>query len=307
MALQVLILAPLRSLRGIRAYQAGRLLLAGLEEQGIQITLHRPWKPVPGLARFDAVVCWTYHHTWHNHLAHCRKIEVLCKAIGIPLLNSPRKFNYLHSRDLAVWSGHDLPCARHQCFSDLEQIELDYPMILRRDGQHLGRDMFLVETPEQARDLLVRRAAEPESRPLNLAVEFVDTRWPDGLYRKRRCYVVGDEVIPAHAMPSEGWLVNYGTVAGNMGSYLEHRAFLREGEPQAELIRRAAAVLGADWAAVDYSPTPDGGCVLWEANRNPRMWGDQEYPTSRPQRGDRRYGQAVAELIRRRAEGRPRI
>jgi hypothetical protein len=87
-----------------------------------------------------------------------------------------------------------------------------------------------------------------------------------------------------------------------LASYKEDRLFREEGEPRADRVREAVAALGADLAAVDYSPTPGGEYVFWEANRNPRMWGDRGLPAaSRVRQPDRRWGEALADLVLRRA------
>lgn len=300
MDFRLLVATPFRSRKGLCSLQAGRVLLDALDERRIAATLHQPWLPVD-LAGFDAMLCWTYRHTWHNFLFYCKELEERCAAIGLPVLNSAHRFNYRHSKDLAAWHEAGLPCARHQRFRRPADIALPYPLIVRRDGLHQGIGMKRVESPEEAATAAAGYEKVAEGRPLDLAIEFLDTRWPDGFYRKRRCYVVGDRVIPAHALRSESWVVNFGSVTGAGAAFREHRAFLEEGEPRAALLRRALEVLGADWAAVDYSPTPDGGAVLWEANRNPRMWGDEGYPEGRPRSSERAYGLAIADLALQRA------
>ena len=169
--------------------------------------------------------------------------------------------------------------------------------------------MFRVESPEEAAEVCAREAAvvvagTGKTKPLDLAAEFVDTRWPDGFYRKRRAYVAGAEVIPAHSVRSEDWIVNFGARADNLGSYKEDKRFLEEGEERADLVRRAAEAIGADLAALDYSPAPDGSYVFWEANRNPRMWGDREVGAGKPRAADLRLGEALVDLILRRIEER---
>jgi hypothetical protein len=302
MPVRLLILSAYRTLQGFQELQAGRHLLAALAARGVEHELRRPWLPQDGLEAFDVVLCWTYRHTWHNFLYWAGEVERRCTGLGIPVINSARRFTYLHSPDLAAWTRQGVRCARHQRFASPARLDLRYPLVLRRDSEHRGRRMYLVGDPAEAAAAFAEdlAAAGPRMR-LDLAVEFVDTRWPDGFYRKRRAYVVGGEVIPAHSVRSEHWLVNFASRAGNLGSYKEDRRFLDEGEERADLVRQAAAALEADFAAIDYSPAPDGGRVFWEANRNPRMWGDRELAAGKPRAADRRFGEALAELVLRRA------
>jgi hypothetical protein len=301
--MRLLILTPYRTLEGFREFQASRLLLAALAARRIEVTLHQPWQPLPDLPSCGAVLCWTYRHTWGNHLFWAKRVEERCRELNVPVVNSARRFNYRHSHDLALWSAAGLPCAAHQRFTAIREIRLPFPLILRRDGEHQGRRLVRVEGEAEAEAALERsgRGDGHRPKPFDLALEFVDTRWPDGFYRKRRAYVVGGSVIPAHAVRSEHWVVNFGSRKGNLGSYREDREFLAAGEPEADLLRRAAAVLGADLAALDYSPRPEGGLALWEANRNPRMWGDRGLPAARPRGPDRSCAEAVVELVLRRA------
>ena len=306
MPVRLLILAPYRTLEGFREFQASRHLLAGLDSRGIAWERRQPWQPMDDLANFDAVLCWTYRHTWGDHLLWAGRVEERCAALGLAVVNPSARFTYLHSPDLEAWARHGVRAPACQRFAELAEIRLSYPLVLRRDSEHRGRRMVRAESPEEAREAVARDFAEAGEagggRPLDLAVEFVDTRWPDGFYRKRRAYVAGGEVIPAHAVRSRDWIVNFGSRADEMGSYREDRRFLEEGEPQAGLVRQAAAVLGADLAALDYSPAPDGSYVFWEANRNPRMWGDKELGVGKPRAADRLLGEALADLVLRRVE-----
>jgi hypothetical protein len=108
---------------------------------------------------------------------------------------------------------------------------------------------------------------------LNLAIEFVETRFPDGFYRKRRSIVVGGRLIPRQHMISRGWKVKLSSAEAGPLSIAEDRAFLKDGEAQGALVARAARSLGCDILALDYSPAPDGSYIFWEANRSFRMAG----------------------------------
>jgi hypothetical protein len=314
MSVRILVLTPYRTLQGFHEFQASRHLLAALDARtapAMAWELRQPWLKITDaeLSSFDAVLCWTYRHTWGDHLRHAAAIERRCAALGIPFVNSPLRFTYLHSPDLLAWAEHGVSCAACQRFERPEEIRLAFPLVLRRDSEHRGRRMFRVESPEEVEEICAREAAvvvagTGKTKPLDLAAEFVDTRWPDGFYRKRRAYVAGGEVIPAHSVRSEHWIVNFGARADNLGSYKEDKRFLESGEERADLVRRAAEAIGTDLAALDYSPAPDGSYVFWEANRNPRMWGDAEVGAGKPRASDLRLGEAMVDLILRRIEER---
>ncbi len=304
MPVRLLLVTAYRTRQGFAEYQAGRHLLAALLARGVEPELHQPWLPEADLGACDAVCFWPYRHGWNNYLFWAGRLERRCAALGVPVVNPVTRHTWLHSPDLAAWARQGVRCAAHQRFSLPAQLALRYPLVLRRDSEHRGRRMHLVRDPAEAAAACARDQAAPgRVNRLDLAVEFIDTRWPDGFFRKRRAYAVGGEVIPAHSVRSQRWLVNFGSRAGNQGSYREHREFLAEGEPRADLVRQAAAAIGADFAALDYSPAPDGGYVFWEANRTPRMWGDRELAAGKPERADVRCGEALADLVLRRAAG----
>ena len=64
--------------------------------------------------------------------------------------------------------------------------------------------MFLVNDAEE-----MQRVAQLEiTPPLDLALEFVDTRSSDGCFRKWRSHVIGNKVIPRQVQLAKTWKVN---------------------------------------------------------------------------------------------------
>ncbi|HEX2252551.1 MAG TPA: hypothetical protein VHQ65_04725 [Thermoanaerobaculia bacterium] len=284
--MRLLILCSDATRADIGQRRCGASMLAGLDRRSIAWELHRPWLPRPDLADFDAVLCWTYrHHLGENTLFHAARLEERCAGLGIPVINPVAHAAARHSWFLATWHRHGVPCARAVRFARFADFGLPYPLILRRDGVHMGRDVHRVENPGEARALIdgrLRELLHPDRRsrpggPFDLAIEFVDTRGPDGLYRKWRSYVVGDRVIPRMLSISRHWLVNFGNLEEGPAAQAEDRAFVAGGEPAADLVRRAARLTGADVVALDYARRPDGSVVFWEANRHFLMLGDPGY------------------------------
>ncbi len=278
-----LILTPYASVADFRDMSASRWLLTGLDQRGVQWEIHQPWKPRTDLERFDVVLCWTYYWRHHDYISWALEMKGRCEELGIPVVNDPRHADAKHSFFLKTWQAHGLPCARCQEFTRPEEITLDYPLILRRDGIHRGNDVALAKDAGEGRELIEARLADPRphedggaGEPFDLAVEFIDTRWSDGYYRKWRSYVVGERVIPRQMEISESWLVNLCNEGVLDATRAEDQAFIRDGEPQAALLRRAAELSGAEISALDYSRRDNGDLVLWEANRHWRMAGDQK-------------------------------
>lgn len=313
---RLLIVSPYNKLHNFEKYVASRLLLWGLDEAGIRWEHYQPRKYPPLLSRYDAVLFWSFGHRKRNYTFYARAFEQQCRAYGLPIINSMEGCEIHHSFGLAQWKKHGIPCANFQRFRHFDDITLDYPLILRRDGVHQGKDMFLVRTPEEAREVIDRRLHEYETLwlddhsklPLDLAIEFVDTQYPDGYYRKQRCYVVGDRVIPRQVSFAPTWLVNYGHCVVTPQALKEDRQLRTHGEPRADLLVHAARALKSDVVAMDYTPRPDGSYILWEGNRHFKMMGDRGYvdnhfneatgrtPAERLE-DDHALGHALAELV----------
>lgn len=129
-------------------------------------------------------------------------------------------------------------------------------------GSHGGEGLKLVAAGDA---LAAGRAAYLTS--------FRDFRSEDGFYRKYRMFYVDRRPFPYHLAIGSDWLVHYATsgTADHPERLAEEGRFLAE--PDAALGNRAMAALRAigermdlDFAGVDFSLTPDGRVLLFEAN-----------------------------------------
>lgn len=276
MPVNLLLLSNQDSRSIFRHGSLNRALRTGLETQQIDWRIHHPLAGTPDLSNVDVVMTWCHHVEGPSRTVRlaAMKIEDECCRAGIPVVNSARNLRRIcHSFCLHRWLMCDIPCALSQPFATLDQLVLRYPMILRVDGgSHSSRDSFLVQNRAEAENVIGERGRSCR-QPLNLAIEYIETVFPDGLYRKRRCIVIGDRILPRQHMISQTWKVKLSVAESNALSIAEDREFLANGEAQADLVARAAQALGCDILAIDYSPTPERGCIFWEANRSFRMAG----------------------------------
>jgi glutathione synthase/RimK-type ligase-like ATP-grasp enzyme len=297
MAVKLLILSNLNSESIFLRGALNRALQSGLASQPFEVDvhngrqtpcaldwrIHNPLSGAPDLADIDVVL------TWCHHIEGCSRavrqcaidIEQECRELGIPVVNSARKLRMVrHSFCLRRWLIHGIPCAISQPFTTLDDIVLRYPMILRVDGgAHSSHDSFLVSDRAEAESVIRERGRSGRNR-LNLAIEYLETRFADGYYRKRRCIVVGGRVLPRQHMLSRTWKVKLGAAESNAIAVAEDREFIAGGEERADLVARAARALDCDLLAIDYSPAPDGRYVFWEANKTFRMAGIGNSPKS---------------------------
>lgn len=307
MRLKLLILTPFRTVPGFQKFVMSRILLWQLDAQGIAWELHRPWRRRRDLQDFDAVLTWTFSAAGKpRFLASCRKFEERAEAAGLPVVNSIAGYSKSHTHFLDQWRRQGIPCPRYQPFSDLDEIRLPYPLVLRSDSSHRGRDMFLVHDPDEARRLVEGRRREAEAAgeelaELDLAIEFIDTRRDDGYTYVHRCHVVGDRVLPGYAMRSRSPFVNFSDAALDPASCLVDRQFVSGEVGDRDLMRRAARAVERDVVALDYAHRRDGRVVFWEANCSPGTAGDTPSPWLELRESDDDHGRAVAELVLARA------
>jgi hypothetical protein len=165
-----------------------------------------------------------------------------------------------------------------------------YPVIVRPDLLHGQQSAFFCSSAGEAE---TRAAAAGMTS--GAVVSFVDTRsgyartqlgsmW-ERYYHKKRTFVFGSEVVQNHVYFSEHPIcgLKRSTFARYMGgrwrwswtAYLSRdqrralaidRAFWSGPLEHTEVMRKAMAVLGLDFAALDYSVDADGQPILWEAN-----------------------------------------
>jgi len=168
------------------------------------------------------------------------------------------------------------------------------PMLMRPLATHGGEGMILIETPEQ-----LAKIGVPQSDACYF-IAFYDGRAADSHFRKYRMIFVDRKAYPYHLAISEKWLVHYysaNMLAGRKREE-EQRFFA---DPAAAMGARAAAAIEAiakrmdmDFAGIDFTITPDGRVVVFEANANMSVYmsGGDEYSYKKP------YVTAIVEAFR---------
>lgn len=313
-------------------------LVWGFERRGITWQEVLPGTDVPPLDNVDVVLSWwgkqrrrrvgpmsrTAHHPvyrWKTTPVVSRyvfdlRVEAACRERGIPVVNAlSQRSGMCHSHCMNTWREHGIGAAACQRYTDLDEITLEYPMVLRTDGgTHSSADSALA-TDRAAAEAIVAKRVEERRVPLHLAIAFVDNVFPDGFYRKRRAFVIGDKVIPRQLMLSTSWKVKLENSVTEEPAVREDRRFVAEGEEEEDLVRRAAHLLGPEIVALDYTRKADGSYVFWEGNPRWGMAGLDDHELSKRFRAatgrskedcreeHARLGEAVADLLIERVEG----
>ena len=276
MSYKILIIGSDKKAHGIQNRKAGRLFLEAMQRNGIHWEIHFPeGQPLPPLQDYDAVVFWSHivHHL-PTYIQAAEEIEEQAKALGVPVVNSVRNAHAPHSYFLQTWRAHGVKCAKCQHFQHFEEIDLAYPIIIRRDGVHQGKDMFWVDNPHKAKQLIEERQQDQTQENFDLAIEFMDTQDANGHYRKYRSFMIGNQIIPRHLHISHHWLVNLENSVISEEAKREAQAFFHYGDDTPSKLLAAGRASGHEIIALDYSIDRDGNHVFWEVNRHFFLDGD---------------------------------
>lgn len=275
---RVLVLTPYPNPAYFEMISSCRMLTWGLKGNGIDYTLHHPGIPRTDLSSFDAVLSWAYGFKQRPAaLASCLEFESMARQAGVPVVNSLASFSITHSSCLRAWHLAGIPCAPYQHVASTSDIALPFPVILRTDGVHRGQHMHLARDPDEAEAVFEHADNNPSIPKPNLAIQFIDTSGPDGYYRKWRSHVIGSRIVPRQLQLSTNWIVNLDGAQPMQQAVEEDRQFYRDGETSPDIVVRAAAALGSEIVALDYSKHGDS-YIFWEGNRNfdlsvgGRMW-----------------------------------
>ncbi|MBP7701989.1 MAG: hypothetical protein KA098_05245 [Phenylobacterium sp.] len=219
------------------------------------------------------------------------KADRIVRQMQLPAFNAPASVLGTR-RDLASQSLADVPGVHMprtirapastpaDLIAAIERAGLPYPLLVRPTGTHGGVGMVKVD---RAEDLATAQIRFGEGEVY--VTEFVDFADADGLYRKHRLVVVGEEVFMRHVIIGETWLLHAERRAQDTGA--EELAALTGFEEATRPAIQAAMMgiartLGLDYFGVDCSIRPDGQVLVFEANAcmnilhnsapSPNMW-----------------------------------
>lgn len=213
-----------------------------------------------------------------------QELERLCDRAGVPLVNRPDALSRTcKTTQLLLLRRAGIDVARAVRLAHWRDAlaggRVPFPLFLRYDCGHASEDVGFAGPFSSPAEL--RRAGLPEhdawprrGRLAGLAaVEFLDTRCDDGLYRTLRSWVVGDRVIRSRLTIARFWHGHRPSVEDRELFRDEIVTFLH-GVPDDEertLMLAAARATGLELVAIDHAVTRDGRHVVFEVNPYPGM------------------------------------
>jgi len=146
--------------------------------------------------------------------------------------------------------------------------DFTFPLLLRSPGFHTGRFFMRVENEDSLADAV----AKMPGREL-MVIEYLDARGADGKIRKYRVMMIDGTIYPLHAAISHEWKIHYfsAEMADNPDNRAEDAAFLADmpqvlGAKAMTAFEKIRDTLGLDYAGADFSLSPEGDIILFEAN-----------------------------------------
>ena len=201
----------------------------------------------------------------------------LIERLNCPVLNPPASVAPTRRDDtpvrLAGIPGLEVPATRRIGRDQLAALAeaggaFGPPMLVRPTGSHGGDDLVRVDDADGLRRTL---AALPQ--PEFYLTPFVDTRGPDGMFRKYRLIFVDRQVFPYHLAINRDWLVHYfrADMENDAALRREEEAFLddwRSAFPGrlGEAIEAVAGRLDLDYGGIDCAITAEKTVLVFEAN-----------------------------------------
>jgi hypothetical protein len=248
-----------------RPYQGFRLWLQEHDPAlGAQFDLRWAGEPIWNLDPYRLVFNWfqdPIRDIDPRAYAWMQRLEKRADRLGIPVVNrsemQSRSRKSVQSRILRAAAFDTPPVGPPDAF--------DFPLVLRSDVDHTGR-------VHRFEDAAALERFDRSSLREPVASPFVETRGPDGWYRKYRYLLVGERGIPRHLQISRHWLVRMDHRDLRREHVEEERAYTSGVERHHDLFDGARRALGLDFVAFDFSYRLDGGVLIWEANPMPTLW-----------------------------------
>lgn len=146
---------------------------------------------------------------------------------------------------------------------------IGFPLIIRDTFSQMGKDAAMLTSESELLSFLDQAAATEL-----YAIAFIDNPVGDGIFRKIRAAIIGDEIIISHVHFGERWNVHRESAGGlSLAPAAEDFARTILFDPERALGKTGIAALREirtriplDLYGIDFDILPDGRLVFFEAN-----------------------------------------
>ncbi|MGB6985919.1 MAG: tetratricopeptide repeat protein [Candidatus Aquilonibacter sp.] len=204
------------------------------------------------------------------------KAEQIVNATSAPVINHPahvrRTGRVAVAEQLRDAPGVVTPrIARMPRAELLAASNLTFPMLVRAPGFHTGEHFVRIDSATR----MCEGIADLPGDEL-LAMEYLDTRGSDEVFRKYRVLMVDGKLYPVHLAASRNWKVHYFSADCQAAHLPEEQAFLADmeaalGGDALRALEQAANLLALDYGGIDFAINGAGRVVIFEANPTMRV------------------------------------
>ncbi|MEO0999806.1 MAG: tetratricopeptide repeat protein [Pseudomonadota bacterium] len=171
----------------------------------------------------------------------------------------------------------------------VEALGLGYPLILRVAGTQTGETLALLPDRDEVRDYI--EEAEPGAKLY--AIEYIDCRGRTGFFHKTRAFFIDGTFHAVANLTSDDWQIHsgdrYRVMSTNAATRREEKRYLANperylGQDAYAALHRVRDAIGLDFFGIDFTVTPAGELVIFEANAAMRHNYDHAgaFPYTRP-------------------------
>lgn len=213
---------------------------------------------------------WPYCDPWIFFAIdeHCRKqlleIETTLRSTLNNVWNAPSKMigrfellKKLYAAGINTFDVHSL--------DSLD--EWRWPVFIRARGEQVKPPLLLPDAATARNEIF----KQPGLLSLgNMAVEYVDTRGEDGLFRKYSFMRIGDRYIARHLLFSKEWFLKTPDLADQHLAD-EEMTFVAEASAPLEIVT-AFKLAGIEYGRIDFGIDRHGRIQVWEINHSPIVY-----------------------------------
>lgn len=143
--------------------------------------------------------------------------------------------------------------------------DLRFPCFLRYENDHKGARTEIIFSKKDLHDSIDKLKKEKPEEKL-MIVEFCDTKYADGYYRKYSCVCLDNQILPRHVLFGEYWMLKNAKITSN-DLVAEELKFITE-NPHQETLKKIFKIAGIGFGRIDYS-LKNGEIQVWEINTSP--------------------------------------
>ena len=165
----------------------------------------------------------------------------------------------------------------------------DYPMLLRLKGTQTGDTMAKIDRRDQLEGYIRRVPAGADL----YAIEYIDCQDGQGFFHKSRAFFIDGQFYPVANLTSDTWQIHsgdrYRVMDKNGDTQILEQRYLSDpksylGDKAFDALHAIRDVINLDFFGIDFTLTPNGDVLVFEANPAMRHNYDHagNFPYTRP-------------------------